>query len=59
MIGKGAKGIIYKYDDDTIIKVYKNSDSLPEINRERDLARKAFILGVPTVIPFDVVVTIN
>ncbi len=56
VIGKGAKGIIYKYDDDTIIKVYKNSDSLPEINRERDLARKAFILGVPTVIPFDVVV---
>ena len=55
IIGKGAKGTVYKYNADTIIKVYKNNDCLDEINRERELARKAFILGVPTSISFDVV----
>lgn len=55
VLGKGAKGIVYKYNDDTIVKVYKSNDCLPEINRERELARKAFILGVPTSISFDVV----
>lgn len=55
IIGKGAKGTVYRKDADTIIKVYKNADSLPAIKKERDLAQKAFILGVPTAITFDVV----
>lgn len=54
-IGRGAKGIVYRLDDDTIIKVYKNPDSLPDIKKERQLARKAFVLGIPTAIPYDVV----
>lgn len=55
VIGKGAKGTVYRYDTDTIIKVYKSAASLPEIKNERELARKAFILGIPTAIPYDVV----
>lgn len=55
IIGTGAKGIIYRYDAETIIKVYNNPESLPEIQNERNLARKAFILGVPTAISYDVV----
>lgn len=55
IIGAGAKGTVYRYNDDTIIKVYNNSDSLPVIKRERELARKAFILGIPTAISFDIV----
>ena len=55
VIGEGAKGIVYRYDGDTIIKVIKNPDSLPDIKRERELARKAFILGIPTAISFDIV----
>ena len=55
IIGKGAKGTVYRYDADTIVKVYKNADSLPEIKNERELARKAFVLGIPTAIPYDVV----
>ena len=55
IIGKGAKGTVYRKDADTIIKVYKDADSLPSIKKERDLAQKAFILGVPTAITFDVV----
>ncbi len=55
VIGQGSNGKVYRLDPDTIIKVYNNPDSLPEINRERDLARKAFVLGIPTAIPYDVV----
>ena len=55
VIGKGANGAVYRIDRDTIVKVYLNPDSLPEIHRERELARTAFVLGVPTAIPYDVV----
>ena len=54
-IGQGANGKVYRLDPDTIIKVYYNSDALPDIHRERELARKAFVLGIPTAIPYDVV----
>lgn len=54
-IGQGANGIVYRLDPDTIIKVYRNPDSLDEIHNERELARKAFIYGIPTAIPYDVV----
>ena len=55
VIGQGANGKVYRIDPDTIVKVYLNPDSLPEIERERELARTAFVLGVPTAIPYDVV----
>jgi len=55
VIGRGAKGTVYRWNPDTIVKVYNNSDSLPDINRERNLARRAFVLGIPTAIPYDVV----
>ena len=55
VIGQGANGKVYRLDPDTIIKVYLNPDSLPDIQRERELARRAFVLGVPTAIPYDVV----
>ena len=55
VIGKGAKGTVYRLDGDTIIKVYNDPESLPSIKRERELAREAFVLGVPTAIPYDVV----
>ena len=55
IIGQGANGKVYRIDPETIIKVYNNPDSLPDIKRERELARKAFVLGIPTAIPYDVV----
>ena len=55
VIGQGANGKVYRLDPDTIIKVYLNPDSLPDIHRERELARRAFVLGIPTAIPYDVV----
>ena len=55
VIGKGANGTVYRLDSDTIIKVYADPEALPDIQRERELARRAFVLGVPTAIPYDVV----
>ena len=55
VIGEGANGKIYRIDRDTIVKVFLNQDALDEIHRQRELARTAFVLGVPTAIPFDVV----
>ena len=55
VIGQGANGKVYRIDPDTVVKVYLNPDALPEIHRERELARTAFVLGVPTAIPYDVV----
>lgn len=55
VIGEGANGKVYRIDGDTIVKVYKNRDALEEIHNERELARKAFVMGIPTAIPYDVV----
>ena len=55
VIGEGANGKVYRTDPDTIVKVYKNHNALAEIHNERELARKAFVMGIPTAIPYDVV----
>ena len=55
VIGKGAKGTVYRYNQDTVVKLYNDPDCLPDIQRERELARKAFILGIPTAISYDIV----
>lgn len=55
VIGSGSNGIVYRYDPETIVKLYRNKDALDEINRERSLSRKAFVSGINTAIPYDVV----
>ena len=55
IIGKGANGYVYRIDPDTVVKAYNNPDALEDITRERELARTAFVLGVPTAISYDVV----
>lgn len=54
-IAKGANGAVYRYDDETIIKTYFAKDALPEILQERENARRAFVLGVNTAIPYGIV----
>ncbi len=54
-IGAGACGEVYRLDDETIIKVYFPRVKEEEILREKDLAKKAFVMGVPTAISYDVV----
>ena len=55
VIGRGANGDILRYDADTVVKIYKGAESLDEILHEREMAKKAFIAGVPTAISYDVV----
>ena len=55
IIGEGANAVVYKIDGDTIVKAYRDADALDEIRHERELARTAFVLGVPTAISYDVV----
>lgn len=54
-IAKGANGAVYRYDDETIVKQYFNRDALAEIKQERENARKAFVLGISTAIPYGIV----
>ncbi|MBR3133222.1 MAG: phosphotransferase [Clostridia bacterium] len=55
VIGKGSNGTVYRIDPETIVKVYNSKNSLETIKRERELSQKAFIKGIPTAIPYDVV----
>ena len=54
-IAKGANGAVYRYDDETILKIYFAQDALPEIKQERENARRAFVLGINTAIPYGIV----
>lgn len=55
VIGKGAIGVIYRIDDDTVVKVYQIPDCLPMIEKEQKRAKQAFVRGIPTAISYDVV----
>ena len=54
-IGAGACGECFRLDDETIIKLYYPKVSREEIEREKELAKKAFVMGIPTAISYDVV----
>jgi uncharacterized protein (TIGR02172 family) len=57
VVGRGAKGAVYRLDPETIVKVIYDTDgdTLEDIKRERVLARTAFVAGIPTAISYDVV----
>lgn len=54
-IGRGANGTIYRIDQDNVVKVYNNADALDDIQHEREVAKLALVLGIPTAISYDVV----
>lgn len=58
-IGRGARGDIYRYDDELIVKVYKKGITYSDVEREIALSRKAFVLGLPTAISFGIVAVGN
>ena len=55
LIGKGGNGSVYRISEDEIIKVFTQNTSVESIDQERKLARSAFVSGVPTAIPYDMV----
>ncbi len=54
-VGRGALGTVYRIDRDTIVKVYNAPNAIEMIRNEQKRAKKAFLLGIPTAISYDVV----
>ena len=54
-IARGAMGVIYRLDQDTILKVYDKSISLESLYQAQDVLKKLFIHDIPCAIPFDIV----
>ena len=55
VVGRGASGTVYRINQEQIVKIYAQSVSLQDIERERLAARAAFIRQLPTAIPFKTV----
>ena len=43
VIGKGANGTVYRIDKETIVKTFRPGSDISAIDRERKLARTAFV----------------
>ena len=54
-ISSALNGEIFQLSDDEMIKVYDSSVPLEVVKKERDYAQTAMIYGIPTLIPYDVV----
>lgn len=56
IIGRGLSGEVYRLDPETVIKVFHPAVSFDMmISKENQKARNAFVAGVPTAIPYDIV----
>lgn len=55
IIGAGACGECFRINDETIVKLYYSDSTREDIEREKALAKKAFVMGIPTAISYDIV----
>ncbi len=55
IVGKGRSSTVYRIGDESIVKLYTAGVPLAKIKQEMDLAKKAFVAGVPTAISYDLV----
>lgn len=55
LIGSGAHASVYRIGPDEIVKVYREDIPYDRVLTEKRRAKRAFILGVPTAISFDIV----
>ena len=55
VLGVGGHGKVVRLNADTIVKLYHPGVTQEEVEREQEYAKKAFVKGIPTAIPFDVV----
>lgn len=54
-IGEGAHAEVYRIDEETIAKVYRDLEPMEEIRKEKELSKWAFVKGIPTAISYDIV----
>jgi uncharacterized protein (TIGR02172 family) len=55
IVGKGRSSTVYRIGAESIVKLYTAGVPLSKIKQEMDLAKKAFVAGVPTAISYDLV----
>lgn len=55
-LARGANGEVYKINDEEIVKLSLFAEREDELIEEMNTARKAFIMGVPTMISYDEVI---
>ena len=55
LIARGTNGEIYRLDRENIIKVFKESVPIEDVERESKLASQALIAGIPTAIAYSAV----
>ena len=55
MIGRGTCGTVYRLNPETIVKVFNRGFDISKIEKEQHSAQKAFVNGIETAIPFDIV----
>lgn len=55
MMAAGACGECYRLDEESVVKLYYAGISADLVDREKQFAREAFILGVPTAISYEIV----
>lgn len=55
VIGTGFSSKVYRIDKETVVKVYEGKVTLERIYNETASAKKSFVSGIPTAIPYDVV----
>ncbi|WP_439595186.1 anti-sigma factor antagonist [Falsiroseomonas sp.] len=54
-LSAGVCGECYRLDPETIVKLYKEGIGAEVAEKEKQYAKAAFVLGIPTAISFDVV----
>ena len=55
LMAKGTVGMIYRLDEDRVVKVFNQKVTIDLIRRERKYAQKVLLSGIPTVISYDIV----
>ena len=55
VIGVGGVGTVFRLNDDTIIKVFREGTTMDEVRKEITMSKEAFVMGMPTAISFDMV----
>lgn len=55
LLARGGNGEVYRINDEEILKLSRRADDQARLIEEMHTAREAFLLGVPTVISFDMV----
>lgn len=55
LIGQGANGQVYRLTHETVVKLFGEGTPLSSIERERELAQRSLIHGIPTAITYNLV----